>query len=212
MNKLLKIMMIIMLALCMIITITGCGNKEVDNNQEAKEEKREFSMGEWKDNVYENDFLGFKFTIPDGWNRLTEEEIAEEMELAKELVSDLQKLSLEASKLQNAYFLVASDEKTGENIRIISEKPLIDATTEDYIDAVKSGLKEAETIKYEEVGVTKEKVGNIDCDVLTEKGSYLGVSILQKYYIYKVDDYFITIIVTTSSDESRINEIMNNFQ
>ena len=201
-----------MLALCMIITITGCGNKEVDNNQEAKEEKREFSMGEWKDNVYENDFLGFKFTIPDGWNRLTEEEIAEEMELAKELVSDLQKLSLEASKLQNAYFLVASDEKTGENIRIISEKPLIDATTEDYIDAVKSGLKEAETIKYEEVGVTKEKVGNIDCDVLTEKGSYLGVSILQKYYIYKVDDYFITIIVTTSSDESRINEIMNNFQ
>lgn len=212
MKKVLKIMIIVMIALCMVIAITGCGKKADDNNKETKEEKREFSMGEWEGNVYKNDFLGFTYTMPEEWTRSTDEEIADEMKIAKDLLTDKQQLAYEASKLNNVYYLVASNEKTGDNVRVISEKTSSSVSTIDYINAVKSGLAEVTTIKYEEVGVTKEKLGNIDCDVLTEKGVYLGVTVYQKYYVYKVDNYCVSVIVTTSAGESKIDEMVACFK
>jgi hypothetical protein len=68
---------------CTIINFTGCGKKDdekdirdkaekaIEKTEEILEEENsdstEFSMGEWNDNVYTNDFLGLKFNLPEGW-------------------------------------------------------------------------------------------------------------------------------------------------
>ena len=52
----------------MALTMVACSN---DGGSETKE----FSLGEWKETVYENTFLNMKYTLPEGWSSLSKEEI-----------------------------------------------------------------------------------------------------------------------------------------
>ena len=141
MKKILKSMLAVLLAASMLFVLSGCGNKEEEKTN-AKEEGNtvEFSMGSWSDDVYTNDFLGLKFKLPNGWKYSSDEEIAEMMNLGTELLNDEQKAAAEVSKLNNAYYMVANDPNTGDNISVISEKPAMEVTTEYYINQLKTQL------------------------------------------------------------------------
>lgn len=220
MKKLLKSTLAIFLTASMLFVLSGCGNKEeekaTNDNKNTKVEQEnktvEFSMGSWSDNVYSNDFLGLKFKLPNGWKYSSDEEIAEMMNLGTELLNDEQKAAAEISKLNNAYYMVANDPNTGDNISIISEKPAMEVTTEFYINQLKTQLQNVNTIKYEIGETSKEAVAGKECDTLTVDASMSGVKMTQRYYIYKVDKYVVCIISTSTSGEQKINEIMKSFE
>lgn len=213
MKKAIKNIALMACAVAMLFTLSGCGKEE--SNKEAnkpEEQKTQFSMGKWEDNVYTNDFLGLKFKLPEGWKYSSDEEIAEMMNLGSELLNDDQKKALEVSKLNNAYYMVANNPNTGNNVSIISEKPAMEVTTEFYINQLKTQLQNVSSIKYEIGETSKETVSGIECDALTVKASMSGVTMVQKYYVYKVDKYVVGIIATSTSGEQGINEIMNSFE
>lgn len=220
MKKVLKSMLAIVLTASMLFVLSGCGNKEEEKatndnektNIEQENKTVEFSMGSWSDNVYSNDFLGLKFKLPNGWKYSSDEEIAEMMNLGTELLNDEQKAAAEISKLNNAYYMVANDPNTGDNISIISEKPAMEVTTEFYINQLKTQLQNVNTINYEIGETSKETVAGKECDTLTVDASMSGVKMTQRYYIYKVDKYVVCIISTSTSGEQKINEIMKNFE
>lgn len=220
MKKVLKSMLAIVLTASMLFILSGCGNKEEEKttndnektNVEQENKTVEFSMGSWSDNVYSNDFLGLKFKLPNGWKYSSDEEIAEMMNLGTELLNDEQKAAAEISKLNNAYYMVANDPNTGDNISIISEKPAMEVTTEFYINQLKTQLQNVNTINYEIGETSKETVAGKECDTLTVDASMSGVKMTQRYYIYKVDKYVICIISTSTSGEQKINDIMKNFE
>lgn len=220
MKKVLKSMLAIVLTASMLFVLSGCGNKEEEKatndnektNIEQENKTVEFSMGSWSDNVYSNDFLGLKFKIPNGWKYSSDEEIAEMMNLGTELLNDEQKAAAEISKLNNAYYMVANDPNTGDNISIISEKPAMEVTTEFYINQLKTQLQNVNTINYEIGETSKETVAGKECDTLTVDASMSGVKMTQRYYIYKVDKYVVCIISTSTSGEQKINDIMKNFE
>lgn len=220
MKKVLKSMLAIVLTASMLFVLSGCGNKEEEKttndnekiNVEQENKTVEFSMGSWSDNVYSNDFLGLKFKLPNGWKYSSDEEIAEMMNLGTELLNDEQKAAAEISKLNNAYYMVANDPNTGDNISIISEKPAMEVTTEFYINQLKTQLQNVNTINYEIGETSKETVAGKECDTLTVDASMSGVKMTQRYYIYKVDKYVICIISTSTSGEQKINDIMKNFE
>lgn len=220
MKKVLKSMLAIGLTASMLFVLSGCGNKEEEKttndnektNVEQENKTVEFSMGSWSDNVYSNDFLGLKFKLPKGWKYSSDEEIAEMMNLGAELLNDEQKAAAEISKLNNAYYMVANDPNTGDNISIISEKPAMEVTTEFYINQLKTQLQNVNTINYEIGETSKETVAGKECDTLTVDASMSGVKMTQRYYIYKVDKYVICIISTSTSGEQKINDIMKNFE
>lgn len=220
MKKLLKNMLAIILTASMLFVLSGCGNKEEEKtandnektNVEQENKTVEFSMGSWSDNSYSNDFLGLKFKLPNGWKYSSDEEIAEMMNLGTELLNDEQKAAAEVSKLNNAYYMVANDPNTGDNISVISEKPAMEVTTEFYINQLKTQLQNVNTISYEIEGTSKETVAGKECDALTVSASMSGIKMTQKYYIYKVDKYVICIIATSTSGEQKINEIMKSFE
>lgn len=220
MKKVLKSMLAIVLTASMLFILSGCGNKEEEKatndnektNVEQENKTVEFSMGSWSDNVYSNDFLGLKFKLPNGWKYSSDEEIAEMMNLGTELLNDEQKAAAEISKLNNAYYMVANDPNTGDNISIISEKPAMEVTTEFYINQLKTQLQNVNTINYEIGETSKETVAGKECDTLTVDASMSGVKMTQRYYIYKVDKYVVCIISTSTSGEEKINEIMKNFE
>lgn len=220
MKKVLKSMLAIVLTASMLFALSGCGNKEEEKttndnektNVEQENKTVEFSMGSWSDNVYSNDFLGLKFKLPNGWKYSSDEEIAEMMNLGAELLNDEQKAAAEVSKLNSAYYMVANDPNTGDNISIISEKPAMEVTTEFYINQLKTQLQNVNTINYEIGETSKETVAGKECDTLTVDASMSGVKMTQRYYIYKVDKYVICIISTSTSGEQKINDIMKNFE
>ena len=216
MKKIIKISIIFILCACLLLAITACGNKE-ENKEESKKEEtvtqaKDFSLGNWDGKVYKNDFLGLQYNEPEGWTHSTDEEIAEMMNMGKELLNDDQKKALEASKASNVYYLVSKSDETGENLSITSEKVDADYTVDFFINSVRAQLTAVESIKYEILGTEKAKVGKVDCDVLKTKGTYLGVELYQNYYIFKIDNYFVSIIATSTSGASTIDAMISNFK
>lgn len=224
MKKTIKGLLIFMLIASMLFVLTGCGDKEnakkddkeevVEQKQEIKveeTEKAEFSMGEWNNNVYTNDFLGLKFNLPQGWSYSSNEEIAEMMNMSAELLNDDQKAAAEMAKLTSVYYVFAQD-TSGNNVNIFSEKQFTDITTENYINALKTQLTALQSMSYEIVETSKEKVGDIETDTLTVSVKVSGVELTQKYYIYKIDKYIVGIIATNLNGETGIDEIIECFE
>ena len=216
MKKVLKCMLIFMIFVCIIITFTGCGKKEETTTNEVaekkEESKKEFSMGEWTDNVYTNEFLGLKFKLPAEWEYSNDEEIVEMMDLGKELLTDEQQKLSEISKLNSVYYAVAQNPTTGDNISIMSEKLVASVTTDYYLNALKTQLEAVDSIDYTIEGTSKETIANREYDVLKTSASVSGVNLVQKYYVYKLDNYMLAIIATSTSGENGITNMMNCFE
>lgn len=216
MKKAIKIALMILLVASILFVLTGCGeekkNPVVDNNTVTEEPKVEFSMGEWKDNTYENKFLGLKFNLPEGWTYSTDEEIAQMMNIGSELLNDDQKIAAELAKLTSVYYVVANDPSTGNNISIMSEKPLMDITTEYYLDQLKTQLTAVESMSYEIGDTSKEKVAGREYDTLTVTAAISGIEVTQKYYVYKMDEYFVCLLVTSVNGETAINDMIKAFK
>ena len=204
MKKAIKIALIIFLVASMLFALTGCGKE--------KENKVEFSMGEWKDNVYENEFLGLEFNLPEGWEYSSDEEIAKTMNLGTELLNDDQKYAAEVSKLNSVYYMLAKNPSTGDNVTVLSEKPLVDVTTEYYLDQLETQLTAVDSINYEIGDASKEKVAGREYSTLTVKAKMSGIELTQKYFVYKMDEYFIGIIATSANGETGINDMMKSFK
>ena len=241
MKKSFKVLLIITIAVIMMFTITGCGKKEESSNtkeevnvnktnanqsnanqsnanqvnetqtNEVSKTEKTFSMGEWKNNVYTNEFLGIKLTLPEGWSYSDEEQIASMMNIGVELLNDDQKELAEISKLNTVYYVVANNAETGDNLSIMSEKPAQDVTVDYYINALKTQLTAVESLKYTINETTKATIGNNECDVLSVTAEVSGVSILQKYYVYKQDKYFVVVIATVT-EEAGFKTIVDAFK
>lgn len=228
MKKILKSILLMTFLACVIITFTGCGKKDdekyirdkaekaIEKTEEFLEEENyastEFSMGKWNDSVYTNDFLRLKFNLPEGWIYSSDEEIAEMMNIGLELLNDDQKVAAEIAKLTSVYYMVASNPNTGDSVTILSEKPIIEVTAEYYINQLKTQLVAVESISYEIGETSKEKVGDNEYNTLLVTGTMSGIEVAQKYYVYKMDKYFVCMIVTSTSGEDTINEIAKNFE
>lgn len=221
MKKTLKNMLIVLIAISMLFLLVGCGNKEnntatntnnEENGQAPEEQKVEFSMGEWKDNVYTNNFLGLKFNLPEGWTYSSDEEIADMMNLGVEILNDDEKAATEIAKLAAAYYMFATEQNTGNMVTIVSEKPVIDMTTEAYIERLKNQLLGLENLNYKVVGVSKEKIANTECDSLTVNVDTNGVAVTQKYCVYKIDKYIVSITITSRTGDAKIGEIISCFE
>lgn len=225
MKKTIKYLLILLIVGSMILLLTGCGDKEnvkkedkekvVEQKQETnaeQEKKVEFSMGEWNNNVYTNDFLGLKYNMPEGWTYSSDEEIAKMMSIGAEMLNNDQKNLAEIAELNGVYYMVAKHPTKGNNVNIFSEKQLTDITTKDYIEALKTQLLALQSMKYEVEGTSKEKIGNIEVDTLTLNVEASGIKIMQKYYIYKIDKYMVGIIATSLDGETGINEIVKCFE
>ena len=216
MKKAIKIALMILLVASMVFALTGCGeekeNSAVDNNTATEEQKAGFSMGEWKGNTYSNEFLGLKFNLPQGWAYSSDEEIAQMMNVGAELLNDDQKIAAELAKLTSVYYMVANNPNTGDSVSILSEKPMMDVTTEYYLDQLKTQLAAVESMNYEIGDTSKEKVSGKEFETLTVTASMSGIEVAQKYYVCKMDEYFVCIIATSTSGETGINDMIKSFE
>ena len=213
-NTILKVLAILVMIVLSLAVLTGCGKKEentnsnVDNtaNVGTTETKKEIARGKWEDNVYTSEFAELKFTLPEGWTRSTDEEIAAMMQLGATMLEDEGKYNAEIAKLTSVYDMLAKSADQTSNIQVMMEKVALSA--DEYAETLKTSL---EQLSYN-IGETTEKtIGGNTYKAVTATVDISGMKMEQSYYVRKEGDYIVGIIVTASGDVTT-DSIMSNFQ
>lgn len=168
------------------ILLTSCG----------EDERNHYSPGYWRDNVFYDAFVDLRFTLPDGWEATSQE--------------DLDAMSAEADKMLDTqrggtgedpasvyhYELSAKDPSTGNGILILVQS--YSGNANDYIDGLEAGA-ELEGATYS-VGTT--------VTVQLPGHAYLMVPLTmesqdtpyQRQYLRKQGDYLINIMLFSSQE------------
>ncbi len=215
-SNLLKVVAIAMMLVLSLTVLAGCGKKE-ENNSDNKssnentttQEKKEISKGKWDDNVYTSEFADLKFTLPEGWKRSTDEEIADVMNLGKEVLEDEGLYSSKISQLTTVYDMMAKNPSTNGSIAIMMEKTSAKETL--YANSLKSQLEKVTQMKYNVGDFTETTISGNKYTVVPATIDVSGQQIFQNYYIRSVGDYMVAILVTETS-EANVNNLMNCFE
>ncbi len=208
MHRILKYVILLMVIICTVGILTGCGVGVA--KEETKQE--EFSMGEWKDNLYTNNYLGIKFRLPNGWKYANNEQIAALVNIGKEFLTDQQKFAEEMKKSDSVYYMVATNSETNDNIMVMTEKVKEDETLENYISQLKEQLNLVENIKYTVKNSSNENIAGKLYYTLTAEANIENITLTQKYYVSKMNDNILAIIATSSSGEKSIDNMINLFE
>ena len=198
-----SILKVVVLFMFVLVATTGCFNKEkvesfVDEVDESisQQIKKEISIGEWTENDYSNDFLGLIFTKPESWTRYSDDQIKELMQIGSEMV-DVSELNKKIAELTSVTYMMASD-VTGSNIIVMSEKPVVSISVDNYAKQLKTQLEAQTQITYNPGEIKTETINGKEFTTLVAQASTLK----QKYYLYNVDKYIVAIIVTSTTGES----------
>ena len=210
-----KRIMYLMIVIISLITLTGCFDKVYDKASEklnARNDKA-ISLGSWENDVYTNDFLNLRYTKKEGWERYSDEQIAELLDVGSEYLSDNNKYMTEVAKLTTVTYLMASDPNTNSNVILMTEKTAIAGIdVNKYLSTLKTNLSSNENLNYEFEDIKKQTINGVSYTVLEAKVSTNGVNMFQKYYVRKQDKYFVGIIVTSTVSEEELDSIANDFE
>ena len=194
MKKILAMLLVLLMAVGMV----ACGNGTGGTSQQP--ENTNFVRGEWTDNLYVNEFLNLKFTLPEGWNKASDEEIAEMMGLATEFAAGDSSYSTAYNDAKNVYDMVAQDTTNGTNIIVMAENLALSVggTSYDekaYADTVSQQLAAQENLDY----TFAEEPSEISIDgetYLILKATLYDGQMCQNYLMRRVGKYMETIVIT----------------
>lgn len=190
------------LALMLVVAavlMTACGGKS-------------YTPGTFTDTGYESEFLGFRFTTPDGFALATQEELSQMMGITFDAlgddVSDAQKKYAELTTL---YELMAMDSLGVTNVNIVLEKTNVSMSK--YLAAFKAQVESLDVMKVSLQGDAQEvEFAGATYTKLSADVSASGITLYQEYYLRKVGDRMMTITVTWADGfETSKETLMNAF-
>lgn len=171
-----------------------------------------YTPGVFTETGYDSEFLGFRFTTPDGFALATEEELTELMGVtikSMENASDLQK---KYAELTNIYELMATNADGTVYGQIILEKTAVSLDT--YLEVIISQLEESEqgvNITVQEGTEEVEIAGAAYTKMSAEMESY-GMVFSQDYYFRKVGGRMMCMAITWMEGcEADRDALMNAF-
>ena len=176
-------------------------NEEIsalNDTTEENEEEVNLTKGSWDGDVYTNESLNFKFTLPDGWSRYSDEEIE----------STFNQYDVDLSEINTFIHLMAINPGVGSNIIVMTEKQSPFITEDVYAAALVKNLSLKEG--YSNVNDNgKVSIQGKDFRYLSADVANSGVSMKQRYYMEKVGDYFFSIIVTDVANNIDVSNIVS---
>lgn len=158
--------------------------------------------------TYTNEYIGYSYTLPEGWSFASQEDLDEMMDAGGELLNEGQKAGAEYAKIATIYDMMAQSPE-GCNIIVMLDnlKLYVGGTgtsVEDYIDNLVTQLEAVSSMSYTYGEVSQVNVFGHDWSVLPTE--LTGTGIVQTYNICRIDDYIAAMIVTSDKAEP-INEI-----
>lgn len=175
----------------------------------CSEDKRNYySPGYWRDSIFYDAFVDLRFTLPQGWEATSQEDL-DAMSAEADKALDIQRGGTgEDPASVYHYELSAKDTETGNGILILVQS--YSGNANDYIDGLKSGA-ELEGATYS-VGSTStvQLPGHAYLMVpLTMEGQDTPY---QRQYLRKQGDYLINIMLfSTTEDDEAFSSLLATF-
>ena len=188
--------------------------EEEEAEVEETEDGTGFAKGFVTEAGWESEWMGIRFTCPEGVTMSTEEELNEVMGLGQEALSeDFSEAQLKYAELSTVYEMMCTDELGVTNVIVSAEKLPMTITAEQYIEAVEQQLSAVSAVSYETVSNDEVvTIGDVDFTKLECKADYEGVSMYQNYFVTIKDDRAFTIIMTYIDETAETADaIMNGF-
>lgn len=203
----------LVLILVMVFLLVGCFEnnfeEENKNDNNTLNNSTSFNMGAWNDNEYTNNFLNVKLSLPESWVHYSDEEIASIMDLdSNSSFNDAETLE-KISDLLLVYYVSASEPGTANSISVFSEKPIVDTTFDNYFEKLERQLTDIGSVKYEIGEKSSVKLNGVEYKTMEVNAP--DYELVQKYYVYKLDKYFVGIIISSSTQEN-VSEIETYFK
>lgn len=181
---------------------------EAPETTEAPEPEKpaEISRGNINGDVYENEFIGFKFTKPESWVYATDEEMAAALNLGVESFYD-DKFKESVENNPAVFDMMVSDTLTGTNLNLVYENlkksMATNITEKQYLDVVRQQFANMTTMTVTFPDeYTTVKLGDVEFTKAVCTTEAYGISMTQIYYIRKVDAYMTTMTVTITNGYS----------
>ena len=200
------ILVLVLILIVLVLIITKYTKEDEYSREKTGEKIVTITRGEWNGNKYKNDFIKVTFNLPNNWNKYSDEQIAQLMNID---VSKLSEENNKISELAEKQPLVAKDSKTGAKVMIMIEAVSLEVTSEYYINALKEQLK-ADKTTNNEIGVEYiETISGQKFKALDVSMSSYGME--QRYYVKKQENYIVSIIITTGQT-GQYKQILSNFE
>ncbi len=194
-----KLLALVLVAATTFLTACGGGSDKT------------YAPGKFTDNGYESEFLGFRYTTPEGYTLSDEETLQSLMGLTLDAMGDdLSEIQKKYAEIAVVYeMMVASDTGTA-NANITLEKTNAKLST--YIDTFKTQASELSGMDVT-LGDTQEEVtlAGATYTKLTGSVDMSGITINQEYYLRKVGDRMMALTVTWYDDEAERDTLLNGF-
>lgn len=182
MKKVVSLLMLVVV----LVTAVSCGAKEI-------------SRGTVDGNVYKSDFTGITFTKPDSWKFSSDEEIADTMEIAVDQLLD-ENYADAAANMTTIFDMMAVDATSGTNVNItyenLAKSGNEDLSADEYLDITVEQLTSQDALSVSLTEETKATLCGDEYVRATFSSSYMGISMTQVYYLRKIDNYMVNIVVT----------------
>ncbi len=167
----------------------------------SQNEELQVSKGTINGNVYTSSFTGLKFTKPESFTYLSDDELALKIEVnTQELQKDI--FPFTANRVPAVYDMWATDKKTGINISVAYENMHVSAsvamTTDEYMEMLEGAFgntKGTALVQKSTVDLSGQMYQK--AIFTTENGDTSTQSI---YYIRAMDKFMNIILVTAPSD------------
>ena len=165
------------------VMMTACGGKT-------------YTRGSFTDIGYESEFVGFRYTTPEGFTLADEEELASMMGITLEAMGDdATEAQKKYAELTTVYEMMVTDATGACNMNMTMDKQVM--AVDKYVDLFK---EQAEAFTTMEVvlndGEENVEIAGTTYKKLSATVSAYGMSMNQEYYIAKVGDRMVSMAVT----------------
>lgn len=174
----------------------------------SEDKRNHYSPGYWRDSIFYDAFVDLRFTLPQGWEATSQEDL-DAMSAEADKALDIQRGGTgEDPASVYHYELSAKDTETGNGILILVQS--YSGNANDYIDGLEAGA-ELEGATYS-VGTTStvQLPGHAYLMVpLTMEGQDTPY---QRQYLRKQGDYLINIMLfSTTEDDEAFSSLLATF-
>lgn len=183
--------------------------------EKMEDASKDFARGKVSGSTYTTDFGGISFTAPAGWVYSTDEELmtlmGEAIDSSGNNVLNDAELTKKLLEKTTIYDMMVADPNAGTNVSVMFENiPLYgldpdEMTVSKYIDLADAQF-DASAAGMTFSAFSDEKtvsLGGESFTLVSKTGTYTAydITFTQNYYIRKVDDFMMAIIVTAFTDE-----------
>ena len=215
-----KTLMLMLTLILVLSLLVACSVNKLDSTTDIPESKssdfsNEYKKGTLTETEFESEYLDLRFTPPEGFILLTEDEMYAALGLGAEIV-DLDPDLLEYAINTGIYEMMAVEATGKTSVFLFADKPMIiDITVEQHFEGLKYQLKRltAAGIEYEiEDEIVSVEIAGQSYKQFTVSMLEHGENTVQKYFLRKVGNRIGGFVVSNTADtEEFVDALMAGF-